>query len=90
MEIASRTDAKVSTIFSLRSAYTGDGNSKETAIFFHKARTNHEQAAAFYKYLEDNKLEMHRRQVAAVENGYILELVIVTNRHLWVKYTMSE
>lgn len=86
--IAGRSDAKISQLFSLRSAHTGDGKTKDTAIFFNKARTHQESIEAFYKYLEDEGLEMLKRQMAAIESGFLFELVVTSSRHLWVKYKM--
>jgi hypothetical protein len=86
IRIAGRGDAKISQLFSLRSADTGDGKTKETAIFFSKARTHREAIEAFYKYIEDEGLEMHGRQQAGIENGFLFDIVSTSDGPLWVKY----
>jgi hypothetical protein len=88
--IASRGGAKISQIFSLRTAHTGDGETKETAIFFNKARTHEEAIKAFYKYIEDKGLTINARQMAGIENGFLFDIVNTSNGLLWVRYRMPE
>jgi hypothetical protein len=86
--IAARPGTKSSQIFSLRTGYRGDGSTKETAIFFEKARTHHEAMEAFYKFLTAEGLEMQSRQVAGVEEGFLFDIVSTSQGPLWVKYRM--
>ncbi len=51
IETACQDGTKLSQIFSVRAAISGDGRSKETALFFKKATTHHEAMEAFYQYL---------------------------------------
>jgi hypothetical protein len=51
-DIACQPGAKLAQVFSVRSATSGDGKTKETAIYFKNARTHQEALDAFYKYLE--------------------------------------
>ena len=89
IEIASEDGAKLSQVFSTRVAFVGDGRAKSTALYFQKARTQTEAIEAFYAYLETEKLVMHRRQLDAVEEGFLYELVYTDQGVLWVKYAMG-
>lgn len=89
IEIACQDDIRLSQIFSVRGATSGDGKTKETAIFFKKARTHHEAIEAFYKYLEYKNIEMFDRRTVAVEDGFLFEVVSTNKGTLWVKYRMS-
>lgn len=86
VEIACEDSAKLSQIFSLRSAASGDGQTKETAISFPRARTFFEEREAFYEYLKVKKLVMNARRLAAVENGILFDEIITDKGTLWVRY----
>ena len=88
-EIACQDGVKLSQVFSLRSATSGDGKTKETAIFFKKARTHHEAIEAFYKYLESENIVIFSRQQAAIESGFLFDMVATDRGTIWVKYRMS-
>jgi hypothetical protein len=90
MEIACQKGSRLSQVFSLRNATSGDGRSKETAIFFSKARTHAEATAGFYNYLDTQKIVMHGRQIAAVEDGFIFDVVSTNKGALWFKFRMPE
>jgi hypothetical protein len=89
IEAASQKGAKLTQIFSTREAHEGDGKSKETAIFFKKARTHLEAMQAFYKFLSEQGCTMHRRQQAAIEDGFLFDIVLTDKGPLWVKYRIS-
>ena len=74
----------------MRVGHSGDGKSKDTAIFFKKARTHNEAIQAFYKYLEQQEIEFHERRIAAVEDGYLFDIVLTDKGPLWVKYQIAE
>lgn len=82
--------AKLSQVFSVRAAHTGDGKSKDTAIFFKRARTPVEAIQAFHKYLEQEKITSHGRRIEDVDSGYLFEIVSTDKGPLWVKYRMTE
>ena len=82
--------ATLSQVFSVRAAHTGDGKSKDTAIFFKKARTPFEAMQAFHKYLEQEKITFHGQHIEAMGGGYIFEIVSTDQGPLWVKYRMTE
>lgn len=86
--ISVQPGTKISNIFSVRSSHAGDGRTKESAIFFSKARTHHEAIQAFYAYLEKEGIELHNRQMAGVENGFLYDIAKTSRGDLWVKYKM--
>ncbi|RWO33575.1 MAG: hypothetical protein EOS10_07765 [Mesorhizobium sp.] len=88
VEIACEDSAKLSQIFSVRGAASGDGSEKETAISFHRARTPFEEKGAFYAYLKANKLVMSGRRLVAVESGFLFDEVMTDKGILWVKYRL--
>jgi hypothetical protein len=88
VEIACEDGAKLTQIFSVRAAASGDGRTKETAISFPRARTTFEEKEAFYRYLKANKLAMSGRRLAAVEDGYLYDEVMTNRGILWVKYRL--
>jgi hypothetical protein len=90
IQIASANGAKLSQLFSVRVGHSGDGISKDTAIFFKKARTHNEAIQAFYKYLEQQGVAFHARRLACVEDGYLFDIVLTDKGPLWVKYRMAE
>src|SRR5262249_51735344 len=51
VEIACKDGTKLSHIFSLRTAHSGDGKTKELALFFWKARTHREAMQADFEEL---------------------------------------
>lgn len=88
--IASVKGAKLTQLFSVRVAHSGDGKSKDTAIFFKKARTHNEAIQAFYKYLEQQGIKFHERRIAGIEDGYIFDIVLTDRGPLWVKYQTAK
>jgi hypothetical protein len=88
IEIACQQGMKLSQVFSVRNATAGDGKTKETAIFFKKARTHQEAMEAFYDYLRSERIVMFSRRTAAVEHGFLFEEVSTDKGTLWVKYKM--
>lgn len=86
IEIACQDGAKLGQVFSRRGAVSGDGRTKETAVFFNKARTHLEAMEAFYKFLKTEKLMMLSRQTAAIEDGFLFDEVATDKGVLWVKY----
>lgn len=90
ISIASTEGAKLSQLFSVRVAHSGDGKSKETAIHFKKARTHNEAIQAFYKYLEQHGITLHERRLAGVQRGFLFDIALTDQGPLWVKYQMLE
>lgn len=90
IEIACQDGAKLSQLFSVRGAGSGDGRTKETAILFKKARTHQEALEAFYGFLKAEKLMMLSRRTAAVEEGFLYDEVTTDKGPLWVKYRMPK
>jgi hypothetical protein len=88
-EVACQNGIKLSQVFSVRSATSGDGRTKETAIFFKKARTHQEAVEAFYSYLKSENIVILNRRTAAVEDQFIFDVVSTSKGTLWVKYRMT-
>ena len=88
IDISCQSKSNVSQIFSIRASTFGDGKSKQTAIYFRKARTHQEQLEAFYHFLKTEKIEMVSRRTAAIEGGFLFELVATDRGLLWIKYRM--
>jgi len=88
IEIACQDGAKLGQVFSVRGAVSGDGQSKETAVFFKKARTHREAMEAFYNFLKTEKLLMLSRRTAAVEDGFLFDEVATDKGTRWFKYRM--
>jgi hypothetical protein len=89
IETACQDGTKLSQIFSVRGAISGDGKSKETALFFKKARTHHEAMEAFYAYLRTEKVDMLGRRNAGVQDGYLYDEVTTAAGPFWVKYNLQ-
>jgi hypothetical protein len=90
IDTASAEGTKLSQLFSVRVGHSGDGKTKETAIFFKKARTHNEAIQAFYLYLERQGISLHQRRLAAVEGGFLFDIVLTDKGPLWIKYHISE
>jgi len=88
--IASAQNTKLTQLFSVRIAHSGDGKTKDTAIFFSKARTHVEAVQAFDKYLERQGITLHARCLACIEDGYLFDIAQTNKGSLWVKYQMTE
>jgi hypothetical protein len=80
---------KLTQVFSICSATSGDGRTKGTAIFFKKAKTHHEAIEAFYNYLESENIVMFSRQQAALEGGFLFDAIATDRGTIWVKYRIS-
>jgi hypothetical protein len=61
---------------------------KDTAIFFKKARTHQEAMDAFYEYLRAERLDMVRRRTVAIEDGFLYDEITTDKGILWVKYRL--
>lgn len=88
MEIACQKGIKLSQLFSVRNATSGEGKTKQTAIFFKKARTPQEAMEAFYNYIAAENIVMVNRRTAAIEDGFLFDEVSTDKGILWVKYRM--
>jgi hypothetical protein len=87
IDIACQDGAKISQFFSVRSAVSGDGRTKETAFRFIKARTHQEATEAFYDFLKTEKLTMLGRRTAAVADGFLYDEV-ADKGTLWFRYSL--
>ncbi len=73
-------------VFSVRTATKGDGSSKENAIEFKKARNHFEAIEAFYTWAEKQKIEIHKRRVVTIEDGWVYDVAATSNGAIWVRY----
>lgn len=79
--------AKLNTVFAIKQANaTGDGKSKETALYFKKARTATEAIEMTYTYFEDNGYKLKgSKSIGAMEGGYIYDVHSTNKGKVWVK-----
>ena len=79
--------SKVANAFAERAAAPkGDGQSKETAFFFPKARTSNEAIDMSYKYLRSAGIEVSgEKEIGAVEGGFIYDVYPTSRGRLWFK-----
>jgi hypothetical protein len=89
IQIASQPNAKASQIFSEKSSHDGDGKTKDTAIFFKKARTHFEAMESVYSYLAKNGISVRMRQIVGIEDGYMFETYETTQDRLWFKFRVT-
>lgn len=86
MSIASQIGTKVGQIFSDRVNHVGDGKSRETALFFEKARTHDEERTALFAYMKKSGLELQSRMMAGIEGGFLIDAIQTNKGTLWVKH----
>lgn len=89
IKIASKSGTKFSQIFSVRDAFSGDGKAKSTALDFHKARTKVEAMESFYGYIEKNRLVILKKELGALEGGYLYDRFMTKNGELWVRFKVQ-
>jgi hypothetical protein len=84
--------AKISTVFIKRSGILeGDGESKETAFFFPKARTPAEAIELTYRYLEESEIKLiGDRQNAGIGEGFIYDVYLTSRGRIWFKIPMQK
>lgn len=77
-------NSKISNIFAVRKIKPiGDGKSKETAFFFPETRDEKESIELLSKYLQDRKIGVKGRQLAAMERNSAYDLYTTTLGKLW-------
>ena len=86
MSIASQVGTKVGQIFSDRVNFTGDGKSKDTALFFERARTHQEEIIALSAYMKKSGLELQSRMIGGFEGGFLFDVLTTNKGTLWVKH----
>lgn len=88
--IACQDGSKLTQLFSLRRAFTGDGRTKESSLYFLKARTHFEAREAFHKYLESEKIALLEQRLATIENGFLYDVAITDKGNIWIKYKVQK
>lgn len=86
-------NSKISNIFAARKIKpTGDGKTKETAFFFPGTRDAKETFELWAQYLENRKIVMRGRQLAAMEGNSAYDLYETTQGQIWhrVEYSVIE
>ena len=86
INLAIDSGTKITQLFAPRYSHIGDGKTKETALYFSKARTHAEALQAYYKYLSDNRLVQKGKQTVELSGGYMYEIVSIDGGNIWVKY----
>jgi hypothetical protein len=83
----SNKGGKISSVFTLKSAIPeGNGESKETAFFFPKARTPAEAIELTYRYLEESGIKLvGDRQNAGICEGFIYDVYPTSRGRIWFK-----
>jgi hypothetical protein len=91
IEIASQQGTRVTTIFSEKGlAHEGDGSSKDTAIYFSKPRTQLEAVGMIYRFLQEANIEVVGiKVVAAIEDGFLYEIIPTNGGDIWFKTKMN-
>jgi len=84
--IASQSNAKPSQIFSERSGVVGDGKSRDTALFFTKARNHFEAMQALHTFLEKEGYTKIGNKIKGVEAGYLFDIILTDRGSLWSKF----
>lgn len=83
--------AKVSNIFSVRKLTpTGDGKTKETAIFFSGARDILEHREQWQRYVSNRRITIHSRRSAAGEGNSVYDLYESSVGQLWHRIDYPE
>jgi hypothetical protein len=82
--------AKIQNVFFVKKATpSGDGKSKETALFFPKARTPQEAIKLTYEFFEANEYNLTgNKEIGGVENGFIYDVHSTDKGKVWVKIPM--
>lgn len=87
--VADTAPNSLAEVFTVRTATMGDGSSKENAISFKKARNHMEAVEAFYAWAAKQKIEIYKRKLAGVENGWLFDVAATSKGAIWVKYRMD-
>ena len=86
-------NSKISNLFAARKIKpTGDGRTKETAFFFPGTRDAKESFELWAQYLENRKIVVRGRQLAAIEGNSAYDLYETTQSQIWhrVEYPVIE
>jgi hypothetical protein len=91
VEIASRPGERVAAVFSTKGlAHEGDGQTRDTAICFIKARSHGESVEMIYRYLQQERLNLvSPRQTVDVRDDFLYEVFPTDRGTLWVKTKMT-
>ena len=76
-------------IFTNKVDHAGDGKSKETALFFQRARSHFEAMKGFYDYVEKNGIMFNQAPRKLIEEGHLYEAYNTNKGTVWVKFTMK-
>ncbi|MEL0621251.1 hypothetical protein [Psychrobacter proteolyticus] len=89
VEVCFQKGSKITNVFSEKKPVaSGDGKTKETALYFKKARTSQEALKLQYQYLQDIgcSINLLSRQHGGIENGYVFDLWSTKNLgEIWFK-----
>jgi len=65
--------------------YTGDGKSKDTAIFFTKATTKTEHVKMQYEFMQQQGIESTMQYIGGLEDDYIYDVHKTAKGEVWFK-----
>ena len=91
LRISGLRDESISSVFRERAIiHSGDGLSKETAIFFKKARTYFEAMEMLYRYLDRRSLSRIGQYVVEGDERYVFDVISTAAGELWFKLPKAE
>ena len=86
LELCFSPGVKVAKVFSTKSAQPrGDGESKDTAYFFPKARTAMEAIKLAYEFLEKEGYNVQKREIGGFVDGFIYDVYTTNKGMVWFK-----
>ncbi len=82
--------SKITNVFAKKSAIPqGDGQSRESAFFFPKARTSGEAIELTYRYLAESAIEVTgNKEIGGLSDGHIFDVFPTSHGRLWFKIPM--
>ena len=69
--------------------YQGDGLSRATALFFHKAESHVDAIASLHRYLAVSGTVLRHREIAGMGGGFLYDRLETDRGEIWVKYSMT-
>jgi hypothetical protein len=91
LTIAMIPNQRIGSIFNLQPlSHRGDGESKETAIYFTKARTPFESVAMIYRYFEKMGIKsIGLQEIGAIEEDFVFDVIETSKGKLWFRTPMQ-
>ena len=82
--------SKITNVFAKKGAVPkGDGQSRESAFYFPKARTSYEAIELTYRYLAESGIEVTgSKEIGGISDGHIFDVFPTSHGRLWFKIPM--